>query len=93
VDGRSFKHKGLRALFINGRTRHLGTRFKPKCLRIVDMLDAAESLKDLNVPGFDFHSLKGLNPTRYAMKVTGNYRVTFSWVDGESIEIDFEDYH
>jgi proteic killer suppression protein len=90
---KSFKHRGLKELYLNGRTSKIGPNYKAKCLRILDMLENAESLKDLNVPGFYYHKLSGFTPTRYSMRVTGNYRVTFAWIDGEPIDIDLEDYH
>ena len=60
---------------------------------ILDILGAAEKIEELNMPAFRFHSLQGLKPTRYAMKVTGNYRITFEWESGLAKKIDLEDYH
>ncbi len=93
MDRRNFNHRGLKELFHNGRTSRIGSNFKPKCLRILDILENAETLKDLNIPGMNFHKLTGFTPDRYSMHVNGNWCITFAWVDGEPIEICFEDYH
>ena len=37
-----------------------------RCLRRLEALDQAESLTELNVPGFTFHGLQGV-PKRYSM--------------------------
>ena len=54
---RSFKHKGLAELFERGRSRRVGQELHARCVRRLEALDQAESLPDLNVPGFNFHSL------------------------------------
>ena len=48
---------------------------------------------DLNIPGFDFHRLKGAQKDRYSVSASGNWRVTFGWSGEDAIEIDLEDYH
>jgi len=60
---------------------------------ILDRLDAAISPGDMNLPGLDFHALKGGSKGRYAVKVTANYRITFGWSDGDATYVDYEDYH
>jgi len=92
VSIRSFRHKGLADLFERGRTGKLGSRFHGASLLILDHLDAITSLQDCaGVRGF--HALKGDRKGRYAMVVTGNYRITFEWRSGEVVDVDFEDYH
>ena len=61
--------------------------------RILSILDSAEDIRDFDVPGFRFHSLKGFTPRRYSMRVNANWRVTFGWHDGTAQTIDLEDYH
>jgi len=55
-------------------------------------LDQAESLTDLNVPGFNFHGLQGM-PKRYSIHVNGPWCITFEWEDGDALKIDLEQYH
>lgn len=49
-------------------------------------------LKDMNLPGFRFHKLQG-KPERSSVQVTANWRLTFGWVDGHAVNVNFEDYH
>jgi toxin HigB-1 len=88
---KTFSDKGLSELFETGSSRKIGSRYKAKALRCLDLLNNADSLNELQVPGFDFHRLHG-KPTRYAMKVSANYRITFGWQKG-AIDVDIIDYH
>jgi len=48
---------------------------------------------ELDVPGNDFHELKGNCAETYAVKVSANYRITFRWHDDGPYDVDLEDYH
>ena len=61
--------------------------------RRLDFIDAARDVKDLNIPGFDLHELKGDRKGTWSVKVTGNYRVTFCFQKGDAFEVNLEDYH
>lgn len=89
---KSFKHKGLKELFETGKSRKVKPVFQPRCLRLMDALDAATVPEEMNIPGFKFHGLKG-NPKRYAVSVSGNYRMTFGWSGIDATRLDLEDYH
>jgi len=56
------------------------------------VLHEAEKLTDMNVPGFDFHGLKG-KPKRYGMHVNGPWCITFEWVDNDAWRVDLVQYH
>jgi toxin HigB-1 len=89
---KSFKHKGLSELFELGRTNKIRNDLQSRSLRRLEVLDQVESLIDLNVPGFNFHSLMG-KPKRYSIHVNGPWCITFEWEDGEALRVDFEQYH
>jgi len=89
---KSFKHKGLGELFETGRSRGVRQDLQSRCLRRLEALDQADVLKDLNVPGFDFHGLLGV-PKRYSIHVNGLWCITFEWKEGEALRVDLEQYH
>lgn len=89
---RSFRHKGLAGLFERGRSRRVRQDLQTQSLRRLDALEQAESLTDLNVPGFNFHCLQG-SPKRYSIHVNGPWCITFQWEDGDAFKIDLEQYH
>ena len=45
------------------------------------------------LPGLNLHELKGKRKGTYAVKVSGNWRVTFKVGDGDMLNVDYEDYH
>lgn len=89
---RSFKHKGLHELFAKGYSRRVQQSLQVRTLRRLDVLDTADSLTELDVPGFDFHALRG-KPKRYSIHVNGPFCITFEWSDGEALKVDLENYH
>ncbi len=89
---RNFKHKGLKELFETGRSRRVTSNLQRRALRRLDVLNQANTLEELNIPGFDFHPLKG-KPKRYSVHVNGNYCITFAWQDSDAIDVTLEDYH
>ena len=88
----SFKHKGLVELFERGRSRRVRSDLQRRCLRRLEILDQAESLTDLNIPGFNFHGLQGV-PKRYSIHVNGPWCITFEWQDGDALRVHLEQYH
>jgi len=89
---RSFKHTGLKALFDTGESANVRPDLQARALRRLDALDRADALNDLNVPGFDFHHLRG-RPRRYSLHVNGPWCITFEWIDGEALRVNLEQYH
>ncbi len=56
-------------------------------------LDSAQTIDDMNIPGFRLHPLKGDMAGRWLVTVSGNWRVTFEFRDGNAYILDYEDYH
>ncbi len=56
-------------------------------------LDTANTVDDMDIPGFRLHSLKGEMSGRWSIAVSGNWRVTFEFRDGNAHVLDYEDYH
>lgn len=89
----SFRSKALRNLWEKNNSSGVSQNALPRICRILSILESAETLRDLDVPGFRFHALAGFTPRRYSMRVTGNWRMTFAWEDGIAAAVDLEDYH
>lgn len=45
------------------------------------------------LPGYAFHPLKGNRKGTYSVSVSGNWRITFGFVEGDAIDVNLEDYH
>ena len=91
---KSFRHKGLRDLFLAGRSAGVRPDLRRRCLVRLDALDAASELRQLDLPGFRLHPLKGDQAGRWAIDVSGPWRITFAWSeDGDAYRVDLEQYH
>lgn len=89
---KTFRHKQLAALWETNRSR-IDARLHVRILRRLDALDAATCAEDMNLPGFDFHTLLGFDPTRYTVHINGPWCITFEFSGGDAFAIDFEQYH
>jgi proteic killer suppression protein len=90
---KSFRHKGLKKLFETGDRKGVPQDLAPRILRMLDVLDAANDIKDMDLPGFGLHELKGDRKGTWAIKVNKNWRITFRFVSGNAYDVDLEDYH
>jgi toxin HigB-1 len=90
---KSWKHKGLKEIFEKGGTAKIDKRFHERISERLDVLDIASSPAAMNVPGYDFHSLKGFQPTRYTVHVNGPWCITFEFDGTDAAKVDFEQYH
>jgi proteic killer suppression protein len=90
---KTFRHRGLRRFFTKGDYSGIPARFAPRIERLLDRLDASAKPEDMGLPGFKFHPLKGALKGRYAVAVSGNWRITFAFDGEHAVDVDLEDYH
>ncbi len=90
---KSFRHKGLRALFESGSAAGVQPNHAVKLRMQLAALDSAQTIDDMSIPGFRLHPLKGTLSGRWSISVSGNWRVTFEFRDGNAYGLDYEDYH
>jgi proteic killer suppression protein len=90
---RSFRHKGLAELWSAGRTRKIDSKLHARILARLDRVNVAVRPEEMNLPGFDYHALKGFSPVRYTVHVNGPWCITFEFGEGDAWRVDFEQYH
>ena len=90
---KKFKHKGLKKLFESGVVTGIHPQHVTRLRRILALLETADSLEDMDLAGLNLHELKGNRKGTYAVKVSGNWRVTFQITDSDIFEVGYEDYH
>jgi proteic killer suppression protein len=56
-------------------------------------LDTASTVQDLDIAGYRLHPLKGKLKGRWSISISGNWRLTFEFRDGDVYVLDYEDYH
>ena len=90
---KSFRNKALAELFEKGKASKIDAKMHKRLLARLDRLDSAEQPEDMNLPGFNFHALRGFNPTRYTVHVNGPWCMTFEFDGKDAARVDFEQYH
>ena len=90
---KSFKHKGLERLFTKGVASGVQADYASRMVLILDALDAAEQVRELDLPGFRLHRLKGDKRNLWSVRVSANWRITFEFENGDAHILDLEDYH
>ena len=90
---KSFKHKGLKKFFIDGNLSGIQNKHAEKLRDQLAFLNAAFTIEDMNKPGYRLHKLSGKQKERWSIRVSGNWRITFEFIDGDVYIIDYEDYH
>lgn len=88
-----FKHKGLERFFTTGSKAGIKPEHAERLRLILGRLNASTSPKDMNLPGLQLHQLRGDRRGTWAVRVSGNWRVTFTFVGKNAEDVDYEDYH
>ncbi len=77
---------------MNGTSAGVRPDLQKRALRLLSALNQAQSLKDLNIPGFGLYPLHG-TAKRHALSVNGPWRITFEWIEGDAWRVDLEQYY
>ena len=90
---RSFRHKGLRKFFESASVAGIQPHHEKRLRMQLAAFDTAQSVQDMNIPGFRLHPLKGAQRGRGSIWVNANWRLTFEFSEGHVSDLDYEDYH
>jgi toxin HigB-1 len=90
---KSFTHKGLKKFFETGNTSGIKAQHANRIRRQLDQLNASVVVQDMNIPGWNLHELKGDRKGIWSITVSGNWRITFEFRDGNAYVVNYEDYH
>jgi toxin HigB-1 len=90
---RSFRHKGLARLFLDGDPRGVPPALVARCEARLRAIDLARSVEDLRLPGHRLHPYKGRGQGLWSVDVNGPWRVLFRFVDGDAYDVDLVQPH
>lgn len=90
---KSFRHKGLRRFYEVGSAAGIQSSHKKRLRLQLVALDTATIIEDMDIPGFKLHPLKGDRKGLWSISVSGNWRITFEFKDGNAFFVNYEDYH
>lgn len=90
---RHFKHSGLERFFLRGAKSGIQSKHANRIRLILGRLHASVRPKDMELPGLDLHELRGRRKGAWAVKVSGNWRITFKFDGPDAIDVNYEDYY
>jgi proteic killer suppression protein len=89
----TFKNKSLENLFKENFNKGVPANLENKIRIRLEVIDSALIVEDIRLPGYDLHELKGDRKETWSIKVSGNWRITFKFEDGDAYDVNLEDYH
>ncbi len=90
---KSFEHKGLKFFFEEGDCSGIQAKHQNKIRMQLAALNTARFIYDIDLPGYNLHALKGKRKNCWSIKVSGNWRITFEFEEGNAYVVNYEDYH
>ncbi len=90
---RSFKHKGLERFFLKGSKSGIQAKHASKLRLILGRLNSSTGPYDMDLPGLFLHTLSGSKDDIWSVRVSGNWRVTYRFTNGDAEIVNYEDYH
>lgn len=93
---RSFADTGTADIY-HGRDTKRARQLLPEDLhanagRKLDILDEAETLESLKMPGLRLHRLRGDRAGFWSISINAQYRIVFRWT-GDAEDVGIVDYH
>jgi len=89
---RRFRHRGLRLLF-EGDASRVAPELRARVERALDLLHFSRAPRDMDLPGYRLHALRGDLQGFWSITLSGNWRIIFRFEDGEAWDVDLVDYH
>jgi proteic killer suppression protein len=90
---KTFKHKGVERFYVSGSTKGIQAIHSKKLRMQLAALGTAQSIEDMNIPGYRLHQLTGDRRGIWSITVNGNWRLTFKFEEGNVYILNYEDYH
>jgi proteic killer suppression protein len=79
---KSFKHKGLEKIYESGSTKGIQSNHARKLRMQLAALDTAQSIEDMDIPGYRLHQLTGSREGIWSIALNANWRLTFEFTEG-----------
>ncbi len=86
---KGFRHKGLERYYTTGSARGIQAQHAARLRLILGRLNAATAPRDMALPGLRLHPLQGQRAGSWAVDVSGNWRVTFTFVGVDAVAVDY----
>jgi len=89
----TFRHKGLQRCYETGKVTGIQPSHAKRPRLQLAALETAQTVEDMDVPGFRLHALRGRLERRWSIWVNSSWRLTFEFEEGNVHLLDYEDSH
>jgi len=91
---RNFRSRETERIWSGVRSKRLPQDIQQIARRKLRMLHNARSLNDLRVPPANrLEALKGDRSGQHSIRINGQWRICFVWMDGDAVSVEIADYH
>jgi len=91
---KGFRDKDTERVFEREGVRSWSVELQRAALRKLLVLDAADVLADLRVPpGNRLERLQGDRFGQHSIRINDQWRICFTWRDGDAYDVEITDYH
>lgn len=91
---KSFRHKGLDDFFATGSTAGIQPAHAVMIRLQLAAINTATNANDLRTPpNWRLHQLSGKLKDHWSLTVNGNWRIIFTFHNGDAYLVDYLDYH
>lgn len=81
-------------MFAQRYVRSVDRELQLRAFRKLRVLHAANSVEDLaELPGNRLERLRGDRRGQYSIRVNRQWRICFTWREGDAYDVEFIDYH
>jgi toxin HigB-1 len=87
------RHRGIEKFFVTGSKAGIQTKHENRLRIQLTTLILASSPFDMNRSGWGWHPLQGELKQHWAVTVSGNWRLTFTFEGEDAVLVDYQDYH
>jgi proteic killer suppression protein len=90
---RTYRSAETRELFEGKRVKRW-IHVEAVAMRKLAMLARAQSLEDLRIPPANrLEALKGDRKGQHSIRINDQFRLCFTWKDGDAYDVEIVDYH
>ncbi|MDR3213919.1 MAG: type II toxin-antitoxin system RelE/ParE family toxin [Azoarcus sp.] len=91
---RSFKTEATRMIWEGRFTSRLPNQIQTIARRKLRMLNSVQGIGDLRAPPSNrLETLSGDRAGQWSIRINDQWRVCFTWLDGDALNVEICDYH
>jgi len=91
---KSFKNRGTEKIYSREISKKLPTDIQQVALRKLRMINNAKNINDLRIPPANrLEKLSGNREGQYSTRINDQWRICFTWQDGDAHDVEITDYH